>query len=73
MKTEVAQLVNDDLRAAIAKLDNSVRVVMENCDEAEFTAYRRAVAIAMAPVSDVLAGLYRRNPEIKPPNEDWPS
>jgi hypothetical protein len=51
-----------------AEINESIRMVMETCDEEDFTAYRRAAASVMTEILlEVLNPLYARHPTLKPP------
>lgn len=70
MKTEVAQKISDEMNDILARLNDSIQLVMDNCEEAEFHGYRGAVARVMAAVVDVTNSLYQKNPEVKPEGYD---
>jgi len=64
METSVAKQLSGELNDIIGRLDESIRLVMDRCHEAEFTAYRSAIGRVMGMlVLDVLNPLYARNPE----------
>ncbi|HEX9572456.1 MAG TPA: hypothetical protein VF994_00080 [Myxococcales bacterium] len=66
MTKPTAQAVSELLRAAVAKLDESVRVV-QGAAPSEFEAYRRAVGRIMGAIYlDLLTPLYAQYPEIDP-------
>lgn len=71
METSAAKQLSDELNDIIGRLDESVRLAMDRCPEAEFTAYRSAIGRVMGMlVLDVLNPLYARNPEAKPEGYD---
>jgi hypothetical protein len=70
MKTEIAQRISDEMNEILARLNGSIQLVMDNCEESEFQGYRGAVAHVMAAVVDVTNSLYQRNPEVKPVGYD---
>ena len=71
MKTSVETQLSGELNDILGRLDNSVRLVMDRCPEAEFNAYRTAIGRVMGVlVLDVLNPLYARNPEAKPDGYD---
>lgn len=71
METSVAKRLSDELNDIMARLDQSTRVVMDQCPEAEFKADRSAVGRVMGSlVLDVLNPLYEKNPEVKPEGYD---
>jgi hypothetical protein len=64
METSVAKQLSDELNDIIGRLDESVRLVMDRCSKAEFTAYRSVIGRVMGMlVLDVLNPLYASNPE----------
>lgn len=67
MKREVAEIINQLMLDYGKKLDDSVRLVMETCDQAEFEAYRNAVGQIMGTMLvDIMSPIYREHPELKP-------
>lgn len=71
MKTEIAQEISQEMNDILARLDETIRLVMDNCTEEEFNGFRAAVGRVMgAVVLDVLNPLYRMNPEVKPDGYD---
>lgn len=71
MKTEIARQISQEVNDVMGRLDNSVRLVMDNCTEDEFKQYRTAIGRVMgALVLDVLNPLYEGNPEVKPEGYD---
>jgi hypothetical protein len=68
MKTEIAQQISSQMTDVLAQLNTSIHLVMENCSDSEFQAFRLGVGRVMgALVLDVLNPLYEANPEVKPP------
>lgn len=72
MKTEVAQRISDEMNDILARLNSSIQLVMETCEDSEFQGYRREVAHIMAAVVDITNVLYRKNPEVKPKDYENP-
>lgn len=71
METTLAKKLSGELNDIIGRLDESIRLVMDRCTEAEFTAYRTAIGRVIGVlVLDVLNPLYARNPEAKPDGYD---
>ena len=71
METSIAKQLSDELNDIVGRLDESIRLAMDRCPEAEFTVYRRAIGRVMGMlVLDVLDPLYARNPEAKPEGYD---
>ncbi len=70
MKTEIAQKISDEMNEIMARLNDSIWLVMDNCEESEFQGYRGAVAHIMAAVIEVTNSLYQKNPEVKPAGYD---
>ena len=67
--------MNKDIAAQIsalmleygAKLDESVRLVMEACPENQFLAYRAAVGKVMGEMlTEIMNPLYEEHPDLKP-------
>jgi hypothetical protein len=68
MKKDIAVTINDLMIEYGAKLDESVRLVMQSCSEEEFQSYRAAIAQIMGTMLiDVMQPIYREHPELKPP------
>lgn len=71
METSIAKQLGNELNDIVGRLDESVRLAMDRCPEAEFIAYRTAIGRVMGMlVLDVLNPLYARNPEAKPDDYD---
>jgi len=71
MKRDVAEAINKLMLEYGAKLDESVRFVMESCSPSEFEAYRKAVGQIMGTMLlDVMNPIYREHPDLKPPQLD---
>jgi hypothetical protein len=71
METSVAKQLSEELNDIIGRLDESIRLVMDQAAESDFIAYRSAVGRVMgALVLDVLNPLYASNPEVKPEGYD---
>ena len=71
MKTEAAQQLSDQLNDIVGRLNESIKLVQLNCDEAEFAAYRKVVGRVMGNlILEVINPLYEKNPEVKPENYD---
>jgi hypothetical protein len=68
MKKEVAETINRLMLEYGAKLDSSVRLVMDSSSAEEFEAYRAAVGQIMGTMLlDIMNPIYREHPELKPP------
>jgi hypothetical protein len=71
METSVAKQLSEELNDIIGRLDESIRLVMDQAAESDFIAYRSAVGRVMGVlVLDVLNPLYASNPEVKPEGYD---
>ncbi len=71
MKRDIAETINNLMLEYGAKLDESVRFVMENCSKDEFDRYRSAVGQMMGTMLlDVMNPIYREHPDLKPPQLD---
>ena len=50
-----------------AALDDSIRLVMDTCSDAEFKAYRRVIGQIMGAIYlDVMRPIHRRFPDLEP-------
>jgi hypothetical protein len=73
MKRDVAETINKLMLEYGAKLDESVKLVMETCSSAEFESYRAAVGQIMGTMLlDVMNPIYREHPDLKPHQLDEP-
>jgi hypothetical protein len=71
MKKETAEAVSKLMLEHGAKLNDSVRIVMEKCSKEEFHAYRRAVGKVMGTMlTEIMNPIYREHPDLKPTNLD---
>jgi|HubBroStandDraft_6_1064221.scaffolds.fasta_scaffold1289512_1 hypothetical protein len=66
MKKEVAENISKLMLEYAAKLNDSVRLVMENCPKEEFHVYRRAVGKVMGEMLEIINPLYREHPDLRP-------
>jgi hypothetical protein len=67
MKRDVAEAISKLMLEYGAKLDDSVRLVMESCSQPELESYRAAVRQIMGTMLlDVMNPLYREHPDLKP-------
>lgn len=68
MKREVAETINQLMLEYGAKLNESVRLVMESSSAAELEGYRAAVGQIMGTMLlDIMEPIYREHPDLKPP------
>ena len=68
MKKDVAETINRLMLDYGAKLDSSVKLVMDTSSAEEFEAYRMAVAQIMGTMLlDIMNPIYREHPDLKPP------
>jgi len=68
MKKDVAETINRLMLEYGAKLDSSVKLVMDTSSAEEFEAYRLAVGQIMGTMLlDIMNPIYREHPELKPP------
>ena len=59
--------VEKTMRKCSAALDESIRVVMDTCPEAEFKAYRKTIGQIMGAIYlDVMQPIHRRFPDLEP-------
>jgi hypothetical protein len=63
---ETAKAVLAELHAATTILDSSVALELDRCPEAEFRAYRHAVALVLGELWEVVHPLYRSHPSLAP-------
>lgn len=66
----VARQISTMMLDISRQLDESIATVMDRCPEQEFKTYRRAAASVLAEIVEILNPLYRRHPELKPPEFD---
>lgn len=67
MKREHAETVDKLMREYLTKLNESLRVVMDNDSPEAFKTYRSAVAHVMSEVFDrILEPIYAEHPELMP-------
>lgn len=68
MNKDVAETINRLMLEFGAKLDGSVKLVMDSGSAEEFETYRMAVAQIMGTMLvDIMNPIYREHPELKPP------
>jgi hypothetical protein len=66
-KKTTARKVESTMRKCSEALNDSVRLVMETCPDAEFKAYRKIIAKIMADIYlDVMQPIHRRFPDLEP-------
>lgn len=71
MHIEIAQQLGGELNEILGRMDNCIRLVMENGTSEELTAFRTAIGRVMgALVLDVLNPLYEQYPQAKPADFD---
>ena len=71
METDIAKKISDEMNDILGRLNESIRLVRDNCSEEEFKGYRKAVSrVAASLVLDVMNPLYDINPEVKPDGYD---
>jgi hypothetical protein len=67
MKKDIGEAISKLMLKYAAKLDDSVRLVMENCSDDEFQAYRLAVGKVMAEMlTEIMNPIYREHPDLLP-------
>jgi hypothetical protein len=68
MKKDVAEAINQLMLEYGAKLDSSVKLVMDTSSTEEFESYRAAVGQIMGTMLlDIMNPIYVEHPELKPP------
>ena len=71
MRKDVAENINQLMIECGAKLDSSVRLVMDTSSVEEFEAYRTAIGQIMGTMLvDIMMPIYRQHPELKPAELD---
>lgn len=71
MKKDVAETISKLMLEYGAKLDSSVKLVMDTSSADEFEAYRTAVGQIMGTMLvDIMNPIYREHPDLKPPELD---
>jgi hypothetical protein len=64
---EVAKQISELMLECGKKLDQSVKLVVENCTKQELFDYRRAVAKIMGNMlTEIMNPLYETHPDLKP-------
>jgi hypothetical protein len=67
MKREIAETISKLMLDYGAKLDDSVRLVMESCPEEELRVYRLAVGRIMGEMLlEIMNPLYHEHPDLRP-------
>jgi len=67
MKTEIAHQLSNEYCDILGRLDNTIRLVRENCPAEEFEVYKANVGRVMGfLVLDVMNPLFSSNPEVTP-------
>jgi hypothetical protein len=61
----VAALINN----AYGKIANNLLLIMRECTEEEFSAYRRGTGRAMGYLLDIIGPILRQHPDLEP--EEW--
>lgn len=65
---DTAKQVIEVLDECSSKINETIRLVQENCSNEEFEKYRRAAGFVMGYIyTDVVAPLYHKHPELEPP------
>lgn len=68
MRRDVAEAINKLMLEYGAKLNESVKLVMESCSSSEFESYRVAVGQIMGTMLvDVMNPIYGEHPDLRPP------
>ncbi len=63
----IAEKLISVLDECSSQLNESIRLVQQNCTEDEFNAYREGVGYVMGYMyTDVLAALYKVHPDLEP-------
>ena len=62
-----ARKVEMTMRKCSASLNDSIRLVMETCPDAEFKAYRKIIGKVLGAIYlDVMQPIHRRFPDLEP-------
>jgi len=66
--SNIAKQVINVLDECSSKINETIRLVQENCSNEEFEKYRKAAGFVMGYIyTDVVAPLYHKHPELEPP------
>jgi hypothetical protein len=64
----VAKELIEVLDDCSSKINETIRLVQEECTDEEFQVYRKAAGFVMGYIyTDVVAPLYKEHPELEPP------
>lgn len=67
MRKDIAETINQLMLDYGAKLDQSLKLVMDTCSQSEFESYRTAVGQIMGTMLlDVMEPIYQEYPELLP-------
>ncbi|MBL6852541.1 MAG: hypothetical protein ISS15_04015 [Alphaproteobacteria bacterium] len=67
MERTTAVRVESAMRAVAAQIDETIRIVMDECDQEEFERFRAIAAQLMGDIfCDVLSPIYEAHPELTP-------
>jgi len=65
---DIAKQLIDTLDDCSQRINETIRLVQENCSDEEFRAYRKAAGFVMGYIyTDVVAQLYKEHPDMEPP------
>ena len=65
---DIAKQLIDTLDDCSERINETIRLVQEQCSEEEFQAYRKAAGFVMGYIyTDVVASLYKEHPDLEPP------
>jgi hypothetical protein len=67
MEHSVAKQINDMMIEFSGRLNQSIKLVMDNCDDDEFKRYRRTVGKIMGEMFvEIMTPIYKEYPELTP-------
>ena len=73
MRKEIADHISRVMLDVAAKLNDSIRLVQENCEEGEFRTYRGSVGRIMGlMLTEIMNPLYGEHPDLRPPGLNKP-
>ena len=70
MRRDAAEKINALMLECTTKINESIRIVMDTCDEDEFVLYRRTAGRIMGDVFlDILDPIYKEYPDLDPDSD----
>lgn len=66
-KSSVAKEIGDLMLSIAHKLDESLLLVQNSCTPDEYEQYRNCVGGVLGAMFDIVHGIYRKHPDLRPP------